>query len=639
MSNLSDWARTRAGLGDVVVDTKDAVRFAFWATLFLTALFYAPALLGGYMADDHYHLLVLGDLRQAFNKDWNLFSFVRSPEEVRIHRAFGTAPWWTSDAFRIDFFRPIPSLTHWLDHALFGQNAAAAHLVSIGWYLLSIALLHRVLVRFVAVGSKTLLLAVLIFALDDTHALAVQWLANRSDVVAAVFFLTAFRGWMRLREARTPRALDLALLFFGFAAALLSKESSVVLPAMVLAHALIFPDRENPDRSRATLRDRLRPELWVHVALWAVVLAYLTFYFGSGHGPNTLYYLNPLRNPATWAQQFFRSGFFHAVILATGVPLHVLSSSPVRDHPFLAALFTALTLAFWVLVWRWLRRDRATQFFVAWMVIAQVVLTTSFPDPRILFLPSIGFAFVVARLMQECWRLRAEWRPAKTIVTVLSALHLVLAPALAQVCVHVVNGFQDGYALLRKGVRENVDVDHLAQDDPPIEVFFLNCQQREATALSNLYLLRNLPAGADVRAELGRDDWTFTEKLDHAFGKLKIHYYSLSFLVTPLDVRVIDDHQITLAPKEGQYFPSLFDQLYMTSTTFQVGQTFVLPSFVATIEALSAEGEVTRVRFTFPKPLSSPSYRFMAFDGARWVGVSLAHTGEQRLVMNATPSR
>ena len=629
---MSNWARPRLAIGAVHLDERDTVRFALWATLLLTAAFYAPALLGGYMADDHYHLLVLSDLKQAFRDGWNLFSFVRTPQEVRIHREWGIAPWWTSDGFRIDFYRPLPSLTHWLDYALFGPDAAAAHLVSIGWYLATIALVHRVFRRFFATGSRVLLLAIVMFALDDTHALAVQWIANRNDLVAAVFFLTAFLGWLRLREGRGRRAVNVALLLGGAIAALLSKESSVVLPAMVLAHAVMIPEREG-----SRLVDRLRPHAWLHVALWTITLAYVGLYFAAGHGPNTLYYLNPTRNPALWAEQLARSSFFHAVILATGVPLHVLSSSPVHDHPIVAALLACITFAFWGLVWRFLRRDRTTRFFVVWMVIAQLVLTTSFPDPRLLFVPSIGFTVIVARLAQECWRRRAEWRPGKGVVAALAVLHLIVAPALVQICLHVVDGFQDGYALLRQGVRENVDLDHLAPDGERTEVFFLNCQQRESTALSNLYLLRNLPAGADVRAELARDDLSFTQKLDAAFGKLRIHYYSLSFLASPIDVRVLDDHTLSIAPRGGTYFPSLFDRLYMTMPTFHVGQTFTLRAFTATIDEVDADGEVVRVRFTFPKPLSSPSYRFLAFDGARWARVSLQRSGPQVFALGASP--
>ncbi|MBI2395746.1 MAG: glycosyltransferase family 39 protein [Deltaproteobacteria bacterium] len=630
--------RPFAGAPGIAVAKTDAIRAAAWATIFLTAVFYAPALLGGYFADDHFHVFVLDEMPSLFTERFNLFAFLRSPEEVQILRRWGIAPWWTSDALRIDFFRPIPSLTHWLDFALFGKNAAAAHLVSIGWYLLSVTLVYRVMTRFIKEGSRTLLLAIAIFALDDTHALNVQWLANRNDVIAAVFLMSAFLGWLRLREGNGTRRTNLALLFVGFVAALLSKESSVVFPALVLAHAVILPDSLPdglPESTAQKLRDRVRPHLWIHLALAAIALVYVVAYFKSGHGPNSIYYINPGKNPGLWTAQFFRSGFFHAVILATGVPLHVLSSSPVRDYPVPAAFVAALTIGFWLVAWKLLRKDRPTRFFVAWMVIAQVILTTSFPDPRILYLPSIGFAYVVARVMQESWARRDEWNLGRPVVITLVTLHLVFAPILDHVCLHVVNSFQDSYASVREGVRKNVDLDNLPAGGQ--EVFFLNWHQREATALANLQLLRSLPAGADVRPILERDDLSYTQKIDRGFEAMKVHYYSLSFLLGEVDARVLNDHEIALSPKQGQFFPSLFERLYMTSTAFHVGQTVELPAFKATIEALDGNGEVSQVRFTFPKPLSSPSYKFLAYDGAGWVTVNVADAVGGKLALRAAP--
>lgn len=617
-----------------LVDKKDAVRAAVWATILLSALFYAPALLGGYMNDDHFHLFVLGELPELFTKQLNLFSFGTKPDEMVLFKKWGVLPWWTSEQLRIDFFRPIPSLTHWLDFVLFGKNAAAAHLVSIAWYLLSLALVYRVMTRFIEDGSRTLLLAIAIFALDDTHALNVQWLANRNDIVAAVFVLTAFLGYLRLREGKGSARTNIAMTVLGFIAALLSKESSVVFPALVLAHAVIVPGRPGqPGDGDGKLVDRIKPHFKLYAVLAAIGLAYVVLYFKSGHGPNSLYYLNPGKNPGLWAAQFFRSGFFHLVILATGVPLHVLSSSPVRDYPWPAAFVAALTIGFFAVTWKLLRNDKNTRFFLSWMAIAQLILTTSFPDPRILYLPSIGFAYVVARVMQESWRRRDEWKLARPVVVTLVALHLVFAPILDHVCLHLVNSFQDGYANLSKGMQENVDYERLPEGGT--EVFFLNWHQRESSALANLYLSRNLPAGGNATPYLSQKGVPYTEKVDQGFAALKIHYYSLSFLIGEVDAVAINDHELTLAPKEGQFFPSLFEQLYMTNPQFKVGQTFELPSFKATIEQLNAQGEVVKVRFTFPKPLSTSSYKFMAYDGQKWHSVNLSSGA--RLALRAVP--
>ncbi len=611
----------------VTVDKKDAIRFAVFATILFTAVFYAPSLASGYMADDHFHVFALGEFPGAF-RQWNLFGLISGGDEVRVLRENGILPWWTSDAMRIDFWRPIPSFLMQLDWMVFGRNPAATHLVSIAWYVLSIYVFYRVMTRFIPEGSRTLLLAVAIFALDDCHALNVQWIASRNDLVASVFLLSGFLAYLQVREG-APRSRGLALVVLCYVLGLLSKESSIVLPALILAHALFLPESDDMG-----LRARLRPWVGLLAVLGVVAVAYLIFWVKSGHGPNTLFYIHPLRNPGVWAGHFFRSGFFHAVILATGVPLHVLSDSPARDFPIPVAICVVLTIAFWVSAAWLLRRDRQARFFVAWMLIGQLIATTAFPDPRLLYLPSIGFAYVCAKVFAETWKLRHEWRPARPLLATLVLLHFVFAPLLEQVSFYVVRSFQDGYDKVAAGVKSTVDYDNLP--DEGTEVFFLNWHQRESSVLANLYLTLNLPKGADVGPLLNAPG-TYTEKIERGFSAVKIHYYSLSILNGEVDAHVVDDHTITLAPKQGQYFPGLFEQLYMTSLDHQVGQTVKLGAFEATIDATNDAGEVTRVRFTFPKPLSSSTYRFMAWDGTKFAPVNLAELVGGKLALRVEP--
>ncbi len=413
------------------VDRAALVRFGVFVVLLFTALFYAPSLLGGYMADDHLHVLSLDEYPEAFWRELNLFGMIRSGEEIVIHKRMGLVPWWGSTEMRINFFRPLPSLTHWLDYLILPRNAALAHLVNIGWYLGAVYLVYRVLARFLGESSRVLLLAVVVFALDDAHALNVTWIANRNESIAGIFVLLSLLCWFRLREGKGAWHAPLACL--AFVGGLLSKESAVILPVLVLSHAVVMPEQEGQ-----SLWQRVRARLPLHLVLFAIAGIYVALYFASGHGANSVYYVNPFRNPAMWAAQFFRSGFFHAVILATGVPLHVLSSSPVRDYPWAAAGLGFITIGFFFLAWRWLRNDRPFRLALVWMIVGQAILTTSFPDPRNLFLPSIAFAYIVARVMQEAWHRRREWAPAKPIVVGLVGLHLVFAPLLDQVCIAVV---------------------------------------------------------------------------------------------------------------------------------------------------------------------------------------------------------
>jgi len=601
---------------DARVDRAEITRLGVYAILLFTALFYAQSITAGYLSDDHFHVLALGELPEAFERHFNLFGMVRSAEEVGILKRYGLLPWWTSDEMRINFFRPIPSITHWLDFTLFPRNAAFAHLVSIAWYLLAIYLVYRLLARFLdetSNASRVLLLAVTIFAMDDAHALNVTWIANRNETIGSVFVLLALLAWFRLREGRGRH--HAVLVVFAFVGALLSKESTVALPMMILTHALIMPEREG-----TSLWQRVRPRIGLHAVLFAIALLYLFLYFRAGFGASSVYYVNPLRNPALWATQFFRSGFFHAVILVTGVPLHVLGSSPVHDHPFAAFGLGFVTVGFWSIAFKWLKHDRPFRLAIVWMLIGQAILTTSFPDPRNLFLPTIGFAYVVARVMEQAWIRRNSWAPARPLLVGLAGLHLVFAPVLDQVCIGVVGSFGDRYRAVTEAVKSVVDENRLGPEET--QVFFLDWHMREMSAVYGLHLRNSVKTGVtDYTKWTENPSSTYAQKLDGALGAERIHYYSLSFLREgEVSIEVKNDRELVLSVKEGgNFFPTLFEQLYTTGEHYRVGQRLDNGVFVATLEAVNEKNEVTRVRFTFKERLDSPRYRFLVFDGQRFV--------------------
>lgn len=591
--------------------------------ILFTALFYVPSIVCGFFADDWLHRLALDQLPDIFNEQINLFGLIRSTDEVIAFKRFGLAPWWTDLDVRINFWRPIPSITHWLEYRAFGHSTIAAHLISIAFYACSVFLVYRLLSRYLTAGIP-LVLGVLVYAVDDAHALNIVWIANRNETIGGIFVLLALLAFLRHREEGGLKYGFLTLL--AYIGALLSKESGLILPLFVLAHIVVFP--EKPGQS---LVARVRPFLGWLVALGAISIVFLYVYFVVlKHGANTAYYLNPGKNPALWAANFFRSGFYHAVILATGVPLHVLSSTPIRDYPAAAALLGAMTVGFWILVWKWLRTDRPLRFFVLTMIAGQVIVTTSFPDPRNLLLPSIGFAYVVARVFEEALKRfeATKDRFSRAVSWSIVGLHLVLAPILCQVCIYVVGTFNGRFSAISSSLAETIDYKNLPPEK--FEVFFLNWHQREVTALYGLYLRRVLPTGiSDYEPITHNPKLTYLDKLYQGLGGEKIHYHSLSYAVEGVDVRIENEHELTIRPKRGSYFPTVFELLYTTGKGWHVGQTFEPGPYKATIEKMSAEGDVTEVRFTFPEPLSSPRYYFMRWTGEKFVRESLVTVAAQ----------
>jgi hypothetical protein len=203
----------------------------------------------------------------------------------------------------------------------------------------------------------------------------------------------------------------------------------------------------------------------------------------------------------------------------------------------------------------------------------------------------------------------------------------VLAPVLDQACIYVVNSFEARYQTLRDSLLSEIDYARLHPEG--MQVYFLNWHQREMTAVYGLYLRRVLPTGvADYTPWTENEQLSYIDKLYGSLGAERIHYYSLSFHHGEMEARVVGDREIELAPREGQFFPTLFEQLYTTGERYAPGQTFDTGRFRATIEEVGADNEVLRVRFTFPEPLSSPRYRFLVYDGERFVKARFARAEE-----------
>ena len=77
-------------------------------------------------------------------------------------------PWWTDPELKIAFFRPVSSLTHWLDERLWPSSPVLMHLHSLAWFgvlLVAAAAAYRRLEG----GARAVGLAFLLYAFDATH--------------------------------------------------------------------------------------------------------------------------------------------------------------------------------------------------------------------------------------------------------------------------------------------------------------------------------------------------------------------------------------------------------------------------------------------------------------------------------------
>lgn len=135
-----------------------------------------------------------------------------------------------------DIWNPVVRLTHILDLELFGLRAAGHHLQNILWHALNAALAFLLLRRLTG-AFWTAALAAALFAWHPLRVESVSWISERKDVVSVAFGLLtilAYAAYARHRAAGRAGTAAYAWTLLAAAAALLSKPSMVVLPALML---------------------------------------------------------------------------------------------------------------------------------------------------------------------------------------------------------------------------------------------------------------------------------------------------------------------------------------------------------------------------------------------------------------------
>jgi len=147
---------------------------------------------------------------------------------------------------------PVTRLSHMLDCQIFGVSSGWHHLVSVFLHGLAAIFLFAFLRRVSLARWPSAWVAV-IFAIHPLHVESVAWIAERKDVLCALFwFLTL---WAYAGYAQRPSRGRYALMLTGFALGLMSKPMIVTLPLVLLLLDIWPLRRVSP--GRILLREKM----------------------------------------------------------------------------------------------------------------------------------------------------------------------------------------------------------------------------------------------------------------------------------------------------------------------------------------------------------------------------------------------
>jgi protein O-mannosyl-transferase len=165
--------------------------------------------------------------------DFNNFDdpdYVARNDTVQRGLTFQGIRWAFTTTF-MGNWHPLTWLSHMLDCQFFGVNPGAHHWVSVFIHVCNSVLLLWVLYRYTnALGRSTVVAA--LFAFHPLHVESVAWIAERKDVLSALFWILTMWAYLRYVETRSDRHYGLVLLFFALG--LMSKPMLVTLPFVLL---------------------------------------------------------------------------------------------------------------------------------------------------------------------------------------------------------------------------------------------------------------------------------------------------------------------------------------------------------------------------------------------------------------------
>lgn len=359
----------------------------WWAAFVcvLTFVVYLPTLRFQFVHDD----------RGIIVENPAVHSWHAVPSYFTSHSWAAVAP-----AFLGNDYRPLFLLWFRVNDALFGSHTAGWHFTTVVAHVVAtfcvFLLAYRILGNWPAA-----LFSGLIFGLHPVHIEGVAWISGVPDALLAGLLIPAYLCWLRSREPGGGGGPWLGASLTLYALATLIKETAVVLPLILFASQWMGFPRPLEPRPHGWLQKTLRT-LRAHLPFVVLTAVYLLVRMvalkGFSHPAAQISWRTVV---LTWPSLLI----FYLKLLLWPVGLSPFYGLLYVSHPTLRnTLLPALgLLVVTVGLWKWASNSRPVALAIPWLIIpllpvlnVQVFDNGNFAHNRYLYLPSVGFAMLVA---------------------------------------------------------------------------------------------------------------------------------------------------------------------------------------------------------------------------------------------------
>ncbi|MBI3090426.1 MAG: hypothetical protein HYY96_07125 [Candidatus Tectomicrobia bacterium] len=355
----------------------------------LVAAAYGVSLRNGFVFDDATTIV-----ENALLRDWRSWPALFSPE---YFRAAGEAS-----------YRPIVTLTYYLDSVLWGLNPTGFHLTNLLLHLAAVLLLYYFAATVLRAAQAATWGAAL-FAAHPMLSEAVNAISFREDLLALVFMLAALCCLPAASRGELRGVLGLLGAWLATILGLLSKEMAATLPLLGLL-AILLAGRKTAGNAATQAPSRRRWQTAFVGGALLLTAGYLVLRLG------------PLRSDIELRQELPAVGPVARLLTAATMGLaallqmlwpagmspdyHAAFATPARLLPWVALMVVLALIAAIFLLWP---RQPHLAFGLSWFVVSFAPVSNLVPlnhlkADRYLYVPAAGFCLAAALLAKKAPR-------------------------------------------------------------------------------------------------------------------------------------------------------------------------------------------------------------------------------------------
>jgi tetratricopeptide (TPR) repeat protein len=175
-------------------------------------------------------LFIFGQVRHFQLIDFDDLSYVTDNSRVTSGLSMDNIRWAFTHAYEGNWI-PLTWISYMVDYELGGLDGAQYHLTNVVLHIATACLLFWILHALTLARLASAFVA-LLFAVHPLHVESVSWVAERKDVLSALFWCLTIAAYVRY--VRRPSAVAYLLVAAAFVASLMAKPMAVTLPFVLL---------------------------------------------------------------------------------------------------------------------------------------------------------------------------------------------------------------------------------------------------------------------------------------------------------------------------------------------------------------------------------------------------------------------